>query len=72
MGIEDLLDRGLLLVGVDVPDFELAVERSNKEVVLVDLVEEGRVLVVVDFVANRLAPRLDIDVHDQNLLVVEA
>ena len=70
--VEDLLDGGRLVVRVDVPNLELAVERADEQVILVDLVEEGRVLVVVDLVLDGAGARLDVDVADEHLLVVEA
>ena len=72
MGIEDLFDGGGVIVGINVPYLELAVECADKQVIFVDLVEEGRVLVVVDLVLDSPVTRLDVDVADEHLLVVEA
>lgn len=72
MSIEDLLDGGLALVWIDVPDLKLTVESANKEVLFIDLVEESRVLVVIDLVINALASGLNINTADKDLLIVEA
>ena len=72
MSIEDLLDSGLALVWIDVPDLKLTVESANKEVLFIDLVEESRVLVVIDLVINALASGLNINTADKDLLIVEA
>ena len=72
MRIEDLLDRGSLRVGVDVPNLELAAKGANEEVVLIDLVQAGGALLVFNLELNALATGLDVDINDQNLLVFEA
>ena len=72
MSIEDLLDGRLALVWIDVPDLKLTVESANKEVLFIDLVEESRVLVVIDLVINALASGLNINTADKDLLIVEA
>ena len=72
MSIEDLLDSGLALVWIDIPDLKLTVESANKEVLFIDLVEESRVLVVIDLVINALASGLNINTADKDLLIVEA
>ena len=72
MRIKDLLDGWGVVVWIDVPNLELAVQSTNKEMIFIDLVEEGWVLVVVNLVLDALHTRLDIDVADENLLVVEA
>jgi len=72
MSIKDLLDGGLALVWIDVPDLKLTVESANKEVLFIDLVEESRVLVVIDLVINALASGLNINTADKDLLIVEA
>lgn len=72
MRVENLFDRGCLIVRINVPNLELAGERAHEKVILVDLVEEGRVLVVIDLILNALHSCLDIDIADQNLLVFEA
>lgn len=72
VGIEDLLDRWGFIVWINVPNFEFTIESADQKVVLVDLVEERRVLVVVNLVLDGLRSCFDIDVADQNLLVFEA
>jgi len=72
MSIKDLLDGGLALVWIDVPDLKLTVESANKEVLFIDLVEESRVLVVIDLVINALASGLNINTANKDLLIVEA
>ena len=72
MSIEDLLDLWLVLEWIDVPDLKLTVESANKEVLFIDLVEESRVLVVIDLVINALASGLNINTADKDLLIVEA
>ena len=72
MRIKDLLDGWGVVVWIDVPNLELAVQSTNKEMIFIDLVEEGWVLVVVNLVLNALHTSLDIDVADEHLLVVEA
>ena len=72
MRIKDLLDGWGVVVWIDVPNLELAVQSTNKEMIFIDLVEEGWVLVVVNLVLDALHTSLDIDVTDENLLVVEA
>ena len=72
VGVEDLLDRRSFIIWINVPNFELAVECADQQVVLVDLVEEGWVLMVVNLVLDGLRPCLDVDVADENLLVFEA
>ena len=72
MSIKDLLDGGLALIWIDVPDLKLTVESANKEVLFIDLVEESRVLVVIDLVINALASGLNINTADKDLLIVEA
>ena len=72
MRIKDLLDGWGVVVWIDVPNLELAVQSTNKEMIFIDLVEEGWVLVVVNLVLDALHTRLDIDVADEHLLVVEA
>ena len=72
MSIKDLLDGWGVVVWIDVPNLELAVQSTNKEMIFIDLVEEGWVLVVVNLVLDALHTRLDIDVADEHLLVVEA
>ena len=72
MRIKDLLDGWGVVVWIDVPNLELAVQSTNKEMIFIDLVEEGWVLVVVNLVLDALHTSLDIDVADEHLLVVEA
>ena len=72
VGVEYLLDRRSFIIWINVPNFELAVECADQQVVLVDLVEEGWVLMVVNLVLDGLRPCLDVDVADENLLVFEA
>lgn len=72
MRVEDLLDRRLVIIRVDVPDLKLAVKCADQKVVLVDLIQVCRVLVIVNLVLDGLGPRFDIDVADENLLVFEA
>ena len=72
MRIKHLLDLGLLRVRINVPHLELAAQRADEQVVLVDLVEVGRALLVFDLVLNRLASSLDVHVNNQHLHIVEA
>ena len=72
MRIEDLLNRGLLCIRINVPNLELAAKGTDQKMVLVDLVQVGRARLVVYLVTNCLASSLDINIHDQNLLVFEA
>jgi len=72
MRIKHLLHRRYVIVSIDIPNLKLAVESADKKVILVDLIEDRRVLVVVDLVFNALASSLNIDIADQNLLIVEA
>ena len=72
MRILNVLQRGLIIVRVDVPDLKLAVHRADEKMVLVNLVEESWVLLVVDRVFNVLATSLDINIDNQNLLGVKA
>ena len=72
MRIKDLLDCRLLCIGINVPDLELAAKGTDQKMVLVDLVQVGRARLVVYLVTNCLASSLDINIHDQNLLVFEA
>lgn len=72
MRIKDLLDGWGVIVWIDVPNLELAVQSTNKEMIFIDLVEEGWVLMVVNLVLDALHTSLDIDVADEHLLVVEA
>ena len=72
MRIKDLLDGWGVVVWIDVPNLELAVQSTNKEMIFIDLVEEGWVLVVVNLVLDALHTSLDIDVADEHWLVVEA
>ena len=72
MRIKDLLDGGLLLIRVNVPNLELAAHGANEEVIMVDLVEEGRTLLVRDLAANGPAARLDVHIADQYCAALEA
>ena len=72
MSIENLFDRRLVLVRIDVPDLKFAVKSTYKEMLFIDLVEESGILMVIDLVANALTSCLDINIADQSLLVVEA
>ena len=72
MCVKYLLNRWRLIVRVDVPNLKLSVKCADEEMIFVDLVQEGRVLVIVNLVLYGPVPRLDIDVTDQYLLVVEA
>ena len=72
MRVKDLLDRGRLIVWIDVPNLKLSVECADQEVIFVDLVQEGWVLVIFNLVLNGPVPRFDIDVTDQYLLAIEA
>ncbi len=70
--IEDLLDCRLLLVGVDVPNFKFASHGTDEEVIFVNLVEESRALLIVNFVTDRSEACLDVNIADEDLFVVEA
>ena len=72
MRVKDLLDRRRLIVGIDVPNLKLAVECADQEVIFVDLVQEGWVLVIFNLVLYGPVARFDIDVTDQYLLAIEA
>ena len=72
MRVKDLLDRGRLIVWIDVPNLKLAVECADQEVIFVDLVQEGWVLVIFNLVLYGPVARFDIDVTDQYLLAIEA
>ena len=72
MRVKDLLNRWGLIVWIDVPDLKLSVECADQEVIFIDLVEEGWVLVIFNLVLYGPVARFDIDVTDQNLLAIEA
>ena len=72
MSIQDLLDRRLLIVRINVPDLELAALGTNEQVILIDLIQEGRALLVLNLVADTLATSLDVDDGEKDLLAVEA
>ena len=72
MRVKYLLNRWLLIVWIDVPNLKLSVECADQEVIFVDLVQEGWVLVIFNLVLNGPVPRFDIDVTDQYLLAIEA
>ena len=72
MRIKDLLDGRLLLIRINVPNLELAAHGAHQEVIVVDLVQEGRALLVRDLAANCAASRLDVHVADQDLAALEA
>lgn len=71
MGVQNLLDSGLLVVAVDVPNFELSTLGAHEQMVVIDLVQEGRRLLVLDLVADALAASLDIDIGQEDLLAFE-
>jgi len=71
MGVKDLLKGRLLLIWIDVPNLELAVQSTDQEMILIDLVKEGRVLMIAELGTNGLATCLDIYVDDKDLLAVE-
>ena len=68
VSIKDLLDDGLWLIWIDVPDLELASLRTNQKVILVDLVKVGGVLLVVNLRLDGFAARLDVDIANKYLL----
>ena len=70
--IKHLLDDRLRLVRIDVPDLKLATLRANQKVVLVDLVQVGGVLLVVDLRLDAFSTCLDVNITDQDLLTFEA
>jgi len=72
VGVKHLLDRRRLLLWIDVPDLKLTSKSANEEMILVDLVQESRVLFVIDRSDDFFGACLDVDVADQHLLVVEA
>jgi len=72
MCIKDLFDRGSLDIRVNVPHFELAAESAHKQMIRIDLIQAGWALLVINLVANTLAPRLDIHIDDEDLLVFKA
>ena len=72
MSIQDLLDRRLLIVRINVPDLKLAALGTNEQVILIDLIQEGRALLVLNLVADALATSLDVDDGEKDLLAVEA
>ena len=71
MRVQNLLDSGLLVVRVNVPNFELASLCADEQVVVIDLVQEGRRLLVLNLVADALAPGLDIHIGQEDLLAFE-
>ena len=64
MCVEYLLNRRRLIVWIDVPNLKLPVQCANQEMIFIDLVQEGWVLVIINLVLNGPVPRLDIDVTD--------
>ena len=64
MCVKYLLNRRRLIVWIDVPNLKLSVQCANQEMIFIDLVQEGRVLVIINLVLNGPVPRLDIDVTD--------
>ena len=72
MGQEDLLETGSFSAWVDVPDLEFAAEGANKKMISIDLVQVSGILLAVNLMSDGLASRLDVNIHDENLFVVEA
>ena len=72
MSIQDLLDRRLLIVRINVPDLKLAALGTNEQVILINLIQEGRALLVLNLVADALATSLDVDDGEKDLFAVEA
>ena len=72
MGIDNESDLWLLLSGLDVPDFECALDGTNKHVVLVDLVQVSWAVLDLESLLDLSAPRLDVKLGDDHLLLMEA
>ena len=64
MCVKYLLNRRRLIVRIDIPNLKLPVQCANQEMIFIDLVQEGWVLVIINLVLNVSVPRLDIDVTD--------
>ena len=72
VSIKHLLDDRRGLIWIDVPDLELASERANQKVILVDLVQVSGFLLVVNLRLDAFAACLNVDIADKYLRVMEA
>ena len=64
MCVKHLLNRWRLLLWINVPNLKLASKSAYQQVVLVDLVQESRVLLVFNRADNFFCPCLDVNVAD--------
>lgn len=68
---EHLLKARRFSCRINVPYLEFATNRADKQMVGIDLIQIGWILLVVNLVSNSLASRLDIDINNEYLLVFE-